>query len=292
MNKFAIILAKILKGSAMKIGIIGLGLIGGSLGLALKKMKLIDKVCGFDASSQNAKDALELGLVDEICSIEEMKTGFDAIFLAVPVEAIAELMNKLQGCDKNTTIIDLGSTKRTIIKSCPQSLKAQFVGAHPMAGTEFSGPFAAKDGLLNGAIVVLCDDVQVEKEHIKKATELLSHAGMRIIFMDSVSHDHHVGFISHLPHAISFSLVNATLSEEERRNIFLLGGTSFAGMARIAKSSEIMWTDIFKQNKDNILNAMAAFKAEFAKCEQMLENERWEELREWMKNARKIKDIL
>lgn len=292
MNKFAIILAKILKGFRVKIGIIGLGLIGGSLGMALRKMKLIDKVCGFDASSQNEEDALELGLIDEISSIEEMKNGFDAIFLAVPVEATISLFQALKGCDKNTTIIDLGSTKKAIIEACPDELKGQFVGAHPMAGTEFSGPFAAKEGLLNGAIVVLCDDVQVEKEHIKKATELLSHAGMRIIFMDSVSHDHHVGFISHLPHAISFSLVNATLNEEERRNIFLLGGTSFAGMARIAKSSEVMWTDIFKQNKDNILQAMAAFKTEFAKCEEMIKNERWDELKEWMKNARQIKDIL
>ena len=276
----------------MNIGIIGLGLIGGSLGLALRDMKLIDKVSGYDKSEQNAKDALELGLVDELKSFEEIKNSCDVIFIAVPVEGIIKVLARLEGTPLSTTIIDLGSTKERIVKSCPTSLKSQFIAAHPMAGTEYSGPKAAFKELLKGAVVVLCDDESMSQKHLKRATEILSHVGMHIIFMDAVSHDHHVGFISHLPHAISFSLVNATLNEEERRNIFLLGGSSFAGMARIAKSSEIMWTDIFRQNKDNILNAMQAFKAEFAHCEDMLKNERWDELSEWMKNARQIKEIL
>lgn len=276
----------------MNIGIIGLGLIGGSLGLALRDMKLIDKVSGYDKSEQNAKDALELGLVDELKSFEEIKNSCDVIFIAVPVEGIIKVLAKLEGAPLSTTIIDLGSTKERIVKSCPASLKSQFIAAHPMTGTEYSGPKAAFKELLKGAVVVLCDDESMSQKHLKRATEILSHVGMHIIFMDAVSHDHHVGFISHLPHAISFSLVNATLNEEERRNIFLLGGSSFAGMARIAKSSEIMWTDIFRQNKENILGAMQAFKAEFAHCEDMLKNERWDELSLWMKNARQIKEIL
>ena len=276
----------------MNIGIIGLGLIGGSLGLALRDMKLIDKVSGYDKSEQNAKDALELGLVDELKSFEEIKNSCDVIFIAVPVEGIIKVLARLEGAPLSTTIIDLGSTKERIVKSCPTSLKSQFIAAHPMAGTEYSGPKAAFKELLKGAVVVLCDDESTSQKHLKRATEILSHVGMHIIFMDAVSHDHHVGFISHLPHAISFSLVNATLNEEERRNIFLLGGSSFAGMARIAKSSEIMWTDIFRQNKDNILTAMQAFKTEFAHCEDMLKNERWDELSLWMKNAHQIKEIL
>lgn len=276
----------------MKIGIIGLGLIGGSLGLALKEMKLVRAVYGFDANNQNAVDALKLGLIDELKSFDEIKSTCDVIFLAIPVEAIISVLKDLEGISKDTTIIDLGSTKERIVGSCPSSLKAQFVPAHPMAGTEFHGPKAAFKELLKGAVVVLCDDEGILPIHVKRATEILSHAGMRIIFMDAKSHDHHVGFISHLPHTISFSLVNATLSEEERRNIFLLGGSSFAGMARIAKSSEIMWVDIFRQNKDNILGAMQAFKKEYARCEEMLKNERWDELKEWMKKAHEIKEIL
>lgn len=276
----------------MKIGIIGLGLIGGSLGLALRDMKLVSRVYGMDADAKNASDALELGLIDELMDIDVMKQNCDVIFLAIPVEAIIWVLNSLQGANPRTTIIDLGSTKERIVASCPESLKAQFVAAHPMAGTENSGPKAAFKELLKGAVVVLCDDNVTEPNHIKKATEILSHAGMRIIFMNPKSHDHHVGFISHLPHAISFSLVNATLNEEDRRNILLLGGPSFSGMARIAKSSEIMWVDIFKQNKDNILSAMDSFKKEFAHCEDLLRNERWEELKEWMKNAHQIKEIL
>lgn len=276
----------------MKIGIIGLGLIGGSLGLALKEMKIVSRVYGMDASEENAKEALSLGLVDELMDIERMKKECNAVFLAIPVEAIIKVLKDLEGARSDLSIIDLGSTKERIVASCPESLKAQFVAAHPMAGTEHSGPKAAFKELLRGAVVVLCDDKIIDPKHVKRATEILSHAGMRIIFMNAGAHDHHVGFISHLPHAISFSLVNATLKEEDRRNIFLLGSSSFAGMARIAKSSEIMWSDIFKQNKENILNAMEAFKKEFAHCEDMLKNERWDELKEWMKNAHQIKEIL
>ena len=274
------------------VGIIGLGLIGGSLGLGLRSMKLIDKVCGYDINKQNEQDALNLGLVDEIVSFEEMKKSCNMIFLAVPVEAIVKILQDLKDIPSDTTIVELGSTKRKIIDSCPNEIKANFVAAHPMAGTENSGPKAAFKSLLTGAVVVICDDKIVGENHVKRAVEVLSGVGMRIIFMDPDSHDKHVGIISHLPHAISFSLVNATLKEEDKRNISLLVGGSFGGMARIAKSSPQMWVDIFKQNKDYILKAMQKFKKEFDICENLMKNEKWDELEDWMKMARQIRDIL
>ncbi|AGZ82304.1 prephenate dehydrogenase [Campylobacter fetus] len=276
----------------MNVGIIGLGLIGGSLGLALRDMKLITKVSGYDLSKENESDALKLGLVDEIIGFEEMKKRCDMIFLAVPVEAIIKILQNLKDIPKSTTIIDLGSTKAEILKSCPDEIKENFVAAHPMAGTENSGPKAAFKTLLNGAVVVVCDDKNAGENHVKRAVEILSHAGMKIVFMDSKSHDHHVGIISHLPHIISYSLVSSTLKEEDKRNILLLAGGSFSGMARIAKSSPQMWLDIFKQNRLNVLNAINSFKNELEICENMIANEQWDELKAWMQTARGLRDIL
>ncbi|RAZ49807.1 prephenate dehydrogenase [Campylobacter hyointestinalis] len=276
----------------MKVGIIGLGLIGGSLGLALRDMKIISSVSGYDLNKQNEEDALKLGLIDKIISFEEMKRTCDMIFLAIPVEAIIKVLGDLKDIPKNTTIVDLGSTKSKILEECPKEIRENFVAAHPMAGTENSGPKAAFKSLLNGAVVVVCDDKNAHEKHIKRAVEILSHAGMKIIFMDAKSHDHHVGIISHLPHAISYSLVNATLKEEDKRNILLLAGGSFSGMARIAKSSPQMWVDIFKQNKDNLISAIDSFKNELQICQDLIKGEKWDELKEWMNTARKLRDIL
>jgi len=276
----------------MKIGIIGLGLIGGSLGIALKKMKLISLVCGYDISKENEKMALELGLVDEITEFDEMKKKCDMIFLAIPVEAIITILSQLKDINKKTTIVDMGSTKFKIVNSCPDEIRSNFVATHPMAGTENSGPAAAFDGLLNGAPVVICDDLGADEIHIKRAVEILSFVGMKIIFMDSKSHDHHVSVVSHLPHAISFSLVNSVLKEENRRNIINLDGGSFTSMSRIAKSSPEMWVDIFKQNRENLLNSINSFKNELEICTKMVENGEWEKLKNWMYEARVIREIL
>ena len=276
----------------MHVGIIGLGLIGGSLGLALKDMKLIAKVSGYDLDKNNENDALNLGLVDDIISFEEMKKSCDMIFLAIPVEAIIKVMQNLKDIPSNTTIVDLGSTKEQILHSCPTEIRSNFVAAHPMAGTENSGPKAAFKTLLNGAVVVVCDDKSAGEFHVKRVVEILSHAGMKIVFMDSKSHDHHVGIISHLPHVISYSLVNSTLKEENKRNILLLAAGSFSGMARIAKSNPQMWSDIFKQNKDNLVEAITSFKNELEICENMIKNEKWDELKEWMETARALREIL
>jgi len=276
----------------MQIGIIGLGLIGGSLGLALRDMKLIDKIWGYDLSEQNAREAQELGLVDEICDFEYIKEHCDVIFLAIPVDAIVATLKRLEGVGAMTTIIDLGSTKAEIIASCPPSLRYNLIPAHPMRGTEFSGPKAAFRELLKGAVVVICDDKNIGESHVKRAVEIFSHVGMKIVFMDAASHDHHTALISHLPHVISFSLVSAVLSEENRVNIVNLAGGSFEGMARIAKSSPEMWLDIFKQNRQNLLNSIDEFEEQMAACRKMLENSDWAGLYQWMSEARKIREIL
>lgn len=276
----------------MKIGIVGLGLIGGSLGLCLKDMKLVNAVYGYDISEENAKLALELGLVHKIVSFEEMKEICDIIFLAIPVEAISQTLKKLENIKPSTTIVDLGSTKFKIISSCPEKIRSNLVAAHPMAGTENSGPKAAFKELLKGAVVVICDDEKTANLHVKRAIEIFSYAGMKIVFMDSSKHDHHVAFISHLPHVISYSLVNSVLKEENKENIINLAGGSFSDVSRIAKSSPKMWSDIFKQNKQNVINSIDIFKKELDICENMIKNDEWKKLEEWLTNARVIREFL
>lgn len=239
----------------MRVGIVGLGLIGGSMGLALKDMKLVEKRVGYDINRQNELDAINLGIVDEMASFDEIKKC-DVVFLAIPVEAIIQTLQDMQDIPKTTTIIDLGSTKKRIIQSCPISIKGNLIAAHPMAGTENSGPKAAFKTLLQKAVVVICNDDDTANFHAKRAIEIFSYAGMKIVFMDAKKHDHHVALISHLPHVISYSLVNSVLKEENKRNIINLAGGSFSDVSRIAKSSPEMWSDIFKQNKENVLNSI------------------------------------
>ncbi|MGH1600283.1 prephenate dehydrogenase [Campylobacter majalis] len=276
----------------MKVGIIGLGLMGGSLGLALKEEKLISLVSGCDLNPMHETKALELGLVHEILSIEEMKKQCDIIFLCIPVEAILKVVNNLTDIKENTTIIDFGSTKQKIIENVPINIRKNFIPAHPMAGTEYSGPEAAFKSLYKDAVVVVCDFEESSEMHVKRSVELFSHLGMKIVFMSAAEHDHHVGIISHLPHAISFSLASGVLKQQDKRHIIALGGPTFRGMIRVAKSSPVMWSDIFKQNKDNMVQAIQMFKSELTRCENIIKNENWDELQEWMKDARKIREIL
>ncbi len=275
----------------MTISIIGLGLMGGSLGLSLKKTKLVSRVVGFDANEKHCQMAKEFGLVDEIVSFEEIKNS-EVIILAIPVEAIIATLQKLTDISENTTIIDLGSTKEKIISSVPQSIKSNFVAGHPMAGTENFGPNAAFDGLYKDAIMVFCNLEQSGDLHKQKAIQLFSHIGTKVYFMDAISHDKHASFISHLPHAISYSLAKSVITQEDPKSILILAGGGFKDMSRIAKSSPKMWSDIFKQNKNNLLDAITLFEKELQNCKKMIKEEKWNELEIWMEEGKKLHEIL
>ncbi|RKO64647.1 prephenate dehydrogenase [Campylobacter sp. P255] len=275
----------------MVVGIVGLGLIGGSLGLSLRDNKLIDQVYGYDINKAFEQIALERQLVDQIVSFDELKKC-DVIFLAIPVRAIVKILKDFQDLSKNTTIIELGSTKAEIIKNLPLALKSQFIAAHPMAGTENSGPTAAVKDLYKNAVCVLCDVQNADHIHQKRAIELFSDLGMKLVFMDSKEHDHHASIISHLPHVISFSLANFVMKEENKKNIAHLGGPSFRDMCRIAKSNPQMWSGIFEQNKQNLLNSIDLFQKELQECRKMIEKCDIDELEAWIKSANKLREIL
>jgi prephenate dehydrogenase len=276
----------------IKVGIIGLGLMGGSLSLALKKHSKDYYFIGLDHNELHCSQALELGLVDEIShSIEALKCC-DIILLSIPVDGIISVSQQLGTLADTCTVIDLGSTKEKISLSIPSEIRHNFVAAHPMTGTEKFGPTAALEDLYRDKVVVLCDLEKSGLHQQNVAKKLFTDIGMNIVSMNAKEHDRHAAFISHMPHAISYSLANSVMAQEDSKSIVALAGGGFKDMSRIAKSSPNMWEDIFRQNKSNVLKAIHSFQAELKKCEKMVENEEWETLNDWMREANTLHDIL
>ena len=275
----------------MKAAIVGIGLMGGSLGLALQKTNIFDEVLGYDHNGRHEKEAISLGLVHRLIDFEELK-NCDCIFLAIPVQGIIEFLQNIDGLKKDATIIDLGSTKELIINNIPSKIRTNFVAAHPMTGTEKSGPTAAEAKLYENKIVVLCDLEHSGDKQQKLAVEVFEKIGMNLVFMDSKNHDIHACYMSHLPHAISFALANTVMNQEDPKAIVTLAAGGFRDMSRVAKSSPQMWTDIFKQNKENLLYSICQFEKELSNAKTMIEKEDWKGLEAWMSNATTLHKIL
>jgi len=276
----------------IKVGIVGLGLMGGSLSLALKKHSKDYYFIGLDHNELHCSQALQLGLVDEICTSTEALKSCDIIFLSIPVDGIISVSQQLGPLNERCTVIDLGSTKEKISLSIPSEIRHNFVTAHPMTGTEKFGPTAALEDLYTDKVVVLCDLEKSGRYQQDVAKKLFNDIGMNIVCMGAKEHDRHAAFISHMPHAISYSLANSVMAQEDSKSIIALAGGGFKDMSRIAKSSPNMWEDIFRQNKSNVLEAIHAFQSELKKCQKMVENEEWETLNGWMREANTLHDIL
>ena len=275
----------------MNIAIVGLGLMGGSLALSLKKFNFIEKIVGVDHNPKHQKEALGLNLVEEIVEFESIKE-YDVIFLAIPVDGVIASLQNLQDVKENTTIIDLGSTKELIVSSVPASIRKNFVAAHPMTGTENFGPSAAVEGLYEDKVVVLCDLEESGELQRKVARKIFKNLGMRKHFMKSREHDRHAAFISHMPHAISYSIANTVMKQEEKHAILTLAAGGFRSMSRLAKSSPYMWEDIFRQNKSNLLEAIELFEEELLALKENIKNEKWQNVNETLSDGTKLHDIL
>ena len=276
----------------IKVGIVGLGLMGGSLSLALKKHSKDYYFIGLDHNERHCSEALKLGLVDEICTSTEALKNCDIIFLSIPVDGIISVAQQLGALTDTCTVIDLGSTKEKISLSIPSDIRHNFVAAHPMTGTEKFGPTAALEDLYTDKVVVLCDLEKSGEHQQNVAKKLFNDIGMNIVCMGAKEHDRHAAFISHMPHALSYALANSVIKQEAAESIIALAGGGFKDMSRIAKSSPNMWEDIFRQNKSNVLEAINSFQSELKKCQKMVENEEWETLNDWMKEANTLHDIL
>jgi len=275
----------------LKFGIVGLGLMGGSFAKVVKKYNLCSSVVGYDHNKSHQEQAIALNLVERIVDIEEL-LSCDVIVLCIPVNAIIKFMPTLEGISPNTTVMDFGSTKKLIVDNIPSSIRKNFVPAHPMTGTEKFGPSAAIDGLYEGKTIVLCDLDICDNVHKQRVLDIFNAIAMRIVEMDSSTHDIHACYISHLPHAISYGLANTVMSHEDPENIITLAAGGFRDMSRIAQSSSQMWTDIFKQNRENLLKSLYIYEDHMKNMRTMLEKEDYESISEWMDKANSLHDIL
>jgi prephenate dehydrogenase len=276
----------------MTIGIIGLGLMGGSLGMDLRHLPFVKEVIGHDHNPQHCKTALEMRLVDAVVDFDRLVRS-DVIFLSVPVDAIISILTELPGkIGPGTTVIDLGSTKARIAESIPAAIRRNVVTAHPMTGTEHFGPTAALSGLYKDKVVVLCDMEESGQQQQENAVRLFSGLHMRLHYMRAEEHDRHAAFISHMPHAISYSLANTVLGQEDKYNILALAAGGFRSMSRLAKSSPVMWEDIFRQNKEHLLEAIHLFEDELSAMKKAIKNDEWEEVNKRLATGQKLYEII
>ncbi len=278
----------------MKTTIIGLGLIGGSLAKDLRKSKFATEFIGIDTNPGNAKKAVELGLVDRVENLETGLEDTDVVIVAIPVDKELELLPViLDKIKDNTTVIDMGSTKQVItdrIKNHPR--RKNFVAAHPMSGTENSGPAAAIENLFRGKITILCDQEDSGPQHLALAEKMFQNLGMDIAYMTADEQDHSTAFVSHLPHAAAYALANAVQTKEDRKIIFDLASGGFRSTVRLAKSSYTMWHPIFEQNKTYVVESLDVYIKHLQEFRDCMKNNEFDKLKELILNANKIRGIL
>jgi prephenate dehydrogenase len=278
----------------MKVVIIGLGLIGGSMALDIKSMYDKVTVLGSDSNEKHLEEALHLQLIDQKASEEDLINA-NLIIVAVPVDVGLVLLPQiLDAISDNTLVFDVGSTKLPICELVANHPKRRnFMATHPIAGTEFSGPNAAIKGLFEGKTNIICE---VEKTTFKlqqRAMELFRKLGLRIRYMDPKSHDKHIAYVSHLSHISSFMLGKTVIEKEKyEQDIFDMAGSGFESTVRLAKSSPAMWTPIFKQNKKQVVKSLNEYILNLTHFKNLLENDNFEEVYNEMENTNRIKEIL
>jgi len=277
-----------------KITIVGVGLIGGSLALQLHEKKISSKLIGVETNEFHAQKALELELVDEILSLNDAIQQSDVIILAVPVDAMVQLLPEVLSKISNQVVIDLGSTKSQLadaVKDHPK--RGRYVAAHPMWGTEYNGPQAAVKGAFENVAVIICNSKDSDGDALKWTKEMFTKIRMRILEMDAEAHDLHAAYVSHISHITSFALANTVLEKEkEEEAIFELASAGFESTVRLAKSNPAMWLPIFKQNRNNVLDVLNEHITQLRKFKSCLEKENYEYLLELIEQANKIRAIL
>jgi len=278
-----------------QVSIIGLGLIGGSFARDFKNLYPEVKLVGIDQNESHLKEALSLGLIDVVGSMEVDLSKADLVFIAIPVDAtIALLPSILDLVPENCVVTDAGSTKASLCEAVAKHPKRRnYLAAHPIAGTEFSGPSAAVAGLFKGKTNIICE---VEKTAFKlqeQALEIFNAMGMRIRYMNAAAHDTHIAYMSHLSHISSFMLGKTVIEKEKNeRDIFDMAGSGFESTVRLAKSSPAMWTPIFKDNKAAVLESLTDYIANLMAFKALMEVGDFEGVYKQMEETNKIKAIL
>lgn len=278
----------------MNVGIIGLGLIGGSMAIDLKKRKFADKIIGFDQNKLHLEIALKTGIIDEQSDIKSIGKKVQVLILAVPSNATIKLLPDLLNNANNTIITDVSSVKHEICRVADaHKNRKNYVAAHPMAGTEFTGPWAAKSGLFDGKAVIVCDSEKSDPKALELVLELYDNLHMRPVHMDAVNHDEHAAYVSHISHISSFALALTVLkAEKNERNIFNLASGGFDSTVRLAKSSAEMWTPIFQQNSANVISVLETYIEQLEQFKTAIQEENENAISNYIIEANKIKKIL
>ncbi|RKE91949.1 prephenate dehydrogenase [Ichthyenterobacterium magnum] len=272
--------------------IIGVGLIGGSLAIDIKNKT--NNVFGIDTNENHLEEAINLNIIDAKASYSDLQNA-DLVVLAIPVDkAVVELPKVLDAVSDFALVIDVGSTKFPICKAVEHHAKRRnFLATHPIAGTEFSGPKAAIQKLFQNKTNIICE---VEKTAFKlqeKALQLFSDLGMRIRYMNAEAHDKHIAYVSHLSHISSFMLGKTVIEKEKNeRDIFDMAGSGFESTVRLAKSSPKMWTPIFKQNKENVVETLDEYINNLKQFKALMEADNFDAIYHEMEDTNHIKDIL
>ncbi|MBW8523347.1 prephenate dehydrogenase [Chryseobacterium chendengshani] len=279
----------------MKISIIGVGLIGGSIALKLKEKKWADFIYGIDHSIDNLQDALALDIIDAKADLKYGINNSDLIIIAIPVDAARKILPKvLDLISDSQTVMDVGSTKSGIVESVKNHPKrSRFVAFHPMWGTENNGPKSATANSFSGRAGVICNSEVSAEDALNIVRNLAENLDMHLMYMDAEAHDIHTAYISHISHITSYALANTVLEKEkEEETIFQLASSGFSSTVRLAKSHPEMWVPIFKQNKENVLDVLNEHIFQLRKFKSALEKEDYEYLGELIENANKIRQIL
>lgn len=278
----------------MKVFIVGTGLIGGSFSLDIQEAYPEAKVYGIDHNPAHLAEAKKLGVIHEEATFTDLSQA-DFVFITIPVDSSLNLIPEvLDIIHDDAVVIDAGSTKQRICEAVAAHPKRRnFLAAHPISGTEFSGPKAALKGLYKDKTNIICE---VEKTAFKlqeKALDIFSKIGMRIRYMDPVSHDRHIAYVSHLSHISSFMLGKTVIEKEKNeRDIFDMAGSGFESTVRLAKSSPAMWTPIFEQNKTNVIETLEEYIRNLERFKQLMQEDNFKAIYEEMENTNHIRNIL
>ena len=278
----------------MKLAIVGLGFMGGSFALDFRSIYPKSKIYGLDISKENQKHAMDLGLVDELIEIEKIST-VNIVLISIPVDKSLLILPKILDliCD-DTLVFDVGSTKGPICKLVfDHPKRGNFLATHPMAGTEFSGPYAAVKNLYFNKTNIICEKDKTNSKIFENALKIFKLLNMNILYMDPEPHDVHVAYVSHLSHVSSFMLGKTVIEKEKNeKNIFDMAGSGFESTVRLAKSSPETWTPIFLQNKKNLVLAIEEYISNLNSLKEIINKNNANSLSIILNNTNRIKEIL
>ena len=280
----------------MKILFVGTGLIGGSFSLALQQQNLLDQAGGYSRNPTNLDKSLSLGIIQKkFESLDEGIDWADWIILSIPVDVIVKLLpGILDKLKPGQGVIDFGSTKGSICESVKGHPKrSQFLAAHPIAGTEYSGPEAAFPKLFENKSMLICEKELTDPVLMETFEKLCTRLSMNMDYLGAIDHDRHLAYISHLSHVTSYALSNTVLAKEKDGSVILeMAGSGFASTVRLAKSSPDMWAPIFMDNKKMVLEAIGQYDSQLKKFQELLENDDFEGMMSFLTEGRKIGKIL